>query len=79
MIQSNGKDIHFFDHDFEYMGFTTASFSSLTQESSYNQQPLIFPNNTTDGMLQKTWIIENGKRYLIKGTYTPSRQEPLNE
>lgn len=61
------------------MGFITASFSSSTQESSYNQQSLISPNNTTDGMLQKTWIIENRKRYLIKGTYTPSRQEPLNE
>ena len=61
------------------MEFITASFSSSTQESSYNQQSLISPNNTTDGMLQKAWIIENGKRYLIKGTYTPSRQEPLNE
>ena len=73
------KDINFFDHDFEYMGFMTASFSSSAQESSYNQQSLISPNNTTDGMLQKAWIIENGKRYLIKGTYTSSRQEPLNE
>ena len=55
------KDINFFDHNFEYMGFMTASFSSSTQESSYNQQSLISPNNTTDGMLQKAWIIKNGK------------------
>ena len=30
---------------------------------------LISPNNTTDGRLKKTWIIENSKRYLLKGGY----------
>ena len=36
-------------------------------------------NNTTDGMLQKGWIIENGKRILVKGTYTFNREKPFNE
>ena len=36
------------------------------------------PNNTTDGMLQKGWIIENNKRILVKGTYQASREEPID-
>ena len=28
-------------------------------------------------MLQKGWIIENGKRILVKGTYTFNREKPL--
>ena len=39
----------------------------------------ITPNNITDGMLPKGWIIENNKRVLIKGTYTRFEQEPFNE
>lgn len=30
-------------------------------------------------MLQKGWIIENGKRILVKGTYTFNREKPFNE
>ena len=30
-------------------------------------------------MLSKTWFIENNKRKLMKGTYTSSNQEPINE
>lgn len=30
-------------------------------------------------MLQKAWLIENGKRILVKGIYQPSREEPINE
>ena len=29
-------------------------------------------------MLQKAWVIENGDRVLIKGTYFPARQEPTD-
>ena len=69
------KDINFFNNDFEYKGYLNVSLSS-----SNNQDiNLHSPNNTTDGMLQKAWIIENGNRVLVKGTYFPSRQEPINE
>ena len=37
------------------------------------------PNNTSDGMLKKTWIVENNVRYLLKGGYRKSMQEPINE
>lgn len=69
------EDINFFKNDFKYKAFLEASLSDGTS----NYPDLKSPNNTTDGMLQKAWIIENDKRVLVKGTYTASRQEPINE
>lgn len=69
------KDINFFTNDFEYKGYLNVCLSS----SAEDRVDLHSPNNTTDGMLQKAWIIENGDRVLVKGTYYPSRQEPINE
>ena len=37
------------------------------------------PDNTSDGVLRKKWVIENGKRLLIKGGSGDFRQEPVNE
>ncbi len=71
-------DINFFDNDFDYAEFMEASLSnnnmSITKESS-----LITPNNTTDGMLKKAWIIDNGVRYLLKGGYKNETLQPFNE
>ena len=69
------NDINFFENDFKYKGYLEASLSTESSEKA----DLHSPNNTTDGMLQKGWIIENGKRVLVKGIYQPSREEPINE
>ena len=69
------KDINFFENDFKYKGYLSATLSTSSDE----RPDLYSPNNTTDGMLQKAWIIEEGKRVLAKGTYESSRQEPINE
>ena len=72
------EDINFFDNDFDYSEFLEASLSlnskQITKESS-----LKTPNNTTDGMLKKAWIIENGVRYLLKGGYKNEILQPFNE
>lgn len=69
------EDINFFNNDFKYKGYLMVSLSS-----SQNIKPEIYsPNNTTDGMLQKAWIIEGKNKILVKSTYTASRQEPINE
>ena len=75
--QNNLKwdDINFFTNEFEYQGYLDASFS----DSKNKDISLRSPNNTTDGMIQKAWIIENGKRVLVKGTYYSTNQEPINE
>ncbi|KIR01440.1 hypothetical protein P261_00254 [Lachnospiraceae bacterium TWA4] len=70
------EDINFFQNDFKYQGYLNAS---LSLSNNCEEISLHSPNNTTDGMIQKAWIIENGQRLLVKGTYTPSRQEPINE
>ncbi len=71
-------DINFFDNDFDYAEFMEASLSTnsklITKESS-----LKTPNNTTDGMLKKAWIIDNGTRYLLKGGYKNEILQPFNE
>lgn len=72
------KNINFFENEFKYKGYLQASLSSSVSKK-LNQAELMSPNNTTDGMLQKGWIIENDKRVLVKGTYETSREEPINE
>lgn len=73
------QDINFFTNDFLYEAYLDASLDSKKSDEKINNDMLKSPNNTTDGMLQKGWIIEEGKRVLVKGTYSPSREEPINE
>lgn len=74
------KDINFFSNDFEYKAYLEAALDSSSHSNRSTSKALLHsPNNTTDGMLQKGWIIENGKRILVKGTYTFNREEPFNE
>ena len=71
-------DINFFDNDFDYTEFLEASLAknsnSIVSASSLNT-----PNNTTDGMLRKAWIIENDTRYLLKSGYKNELLQPFNE
>ena len=68
------KNINFFHHDFDCEGYIEATLKDVK-----NKGELCSPTNTTDGMLPKLWIIENGRRILVKSTYTNSKQEPTNE
>ena len=71
-------DINFFDNDFDYTEFMEASLSKNSKIiTSVNS--LKTPNNTTDGMLKKAWIIEDGTRYLLKGGYKNEILQPFNE
>ena len=54
--------INFFENDFEYALFMDASLSK-NSDRIQNESSLYSPNNTTDGMLRKAWIIEDGIRY----------------
>ena len=72
------KDINFFDNNFDYVEFMEASLSKddklIKQEAS-----LKTPNNTTDGMLKKAWIIIDNTRYLLKSGYKNETLQPFNE
>jgi len=66
--------INFFENPFsEDVG--NALFGKIPDE----EIDLISPDNTSDGWLQKKWIIVEGKRMLLKGGSSPAYQEPLNE
>ncbi len=71
-------DINFFDNDFDYAEFMEASLSTNSKTIT-NETSLKTPNNTTDGMLKKAWIIDNGIRYLLKGGYKNETLQPFNE
>lgn len=71
-------DINFFDNDFPYSEFMEASLSK-NDMSTKSEKSLKTPNNTTDGMLKKAWIIEENVRYLIKGGYKNETLQPFNE
>ena len=74
----NYDDINFFDNDFDYSEFLEASLSK-NSKTIVSENSLKTPNNTTDGMLKKAWIIENGTRYLLKGGYKNEVLQPFNE
>lgn len=71
-------DINFFDNDFSYAEFREASLSNSSKDIT-SKIALISPNNTTDGMLRKAWIIDNNIRYLLKGGYKNEILQPFNE
>lgn len=73
----NYQDINFFDNDFNDLEFTEATFTINGPISS--NMTLITPNNTTDGVLRKTWIIDDGKRYLLKAGFKSEVLQPFNE
>lgn len=72
------EDVNFFDYDFDSAEFVEASFSD-NYDSITRKETLMSPNNTTNGMLKKSWIIEDGKRYLLKGGYKNDYLQPFNE
>ena len=71
-------DINFFDNDFVYTEFMEASLS-LNSKTIASDESLKTPNNTTDGMLKKAWVIEDKTRYLLKGGYKNEILQPFNE
>ncbi len=71
-------DINFFDNDFDYAEFMEASLSTNSSQVT-KATALKTPNNTTDGMLKKAWIIDKGKRYLLKSGYKNETLQPFNE
>lgn len=71
-------DINFFEHDFNSSNYQEAIFENKIVDTK--KVDLYSPNNTSDGMLKKTWIVgDDGKRYMLKGSYKEKGMEPFNE
>lgn len=72
------KDINFFDHDFNSQDFIDASFEDKIVDN--RKIDFYSPNNTSDGMLKKAWIVGDDKqRYLLKCSFKRKGLEPFNE
>lgn len=73
------KDINFFHNSFsEDVG--NLLFRNLDCDVlDMSAISLHSPDNTSDGVLKKKWIIIDGKRYLIKGASNAYNQEVANE
>lgn len=77
-MEMDWNDINFFDHDFNSSDFIEASFENKIINK--NKIDFYTPNNTSDGMLKKAWIVgENKNRYLLKGSYKQKGFEPFCE
>jgi hypothetical protein len=70
----------------ERVNFFTNGFSSDVGEVLFGRAPkdgdgvdLMSPDSTSDGWLQKKWIVSDGKRVLMKGGSGVFHQEPFNE
>ncbi len=72
------SEINFFENDFDSENFLNANFSKSTDKIT-DKTALRTPNNTTDGILKKAWIIENKKRYLLKSGFKKEILQPFNE
>lgn len=71
------KDVNFFQNNFsDDVG--KALFGVLNSDST-DKLNLVSPDNTSDGWLKKKWILNNGKRILLKAGSSPYYQEPFNE
>ena len=72
------KNINFFDHAFNSDSYIEAIFENKIVDQ--NDIDFYSPNNTSDGMLKKAWIVgEDKKRYLLKGSFKSKELEPFNE
>lgn len=62
------KDINFFENDFNSRDFVEATFENKILETK--KIDFYSPNNTSEGMLKKAWIIgSDKKRYLLKAFF----------
>jgi hypothetical protein len=71
------EEINFFDHDFS-LDVGNVFFENQSKKSQ-KKMDLLSPDNTSDGWLKKKWVIQGGKRILVKAGSAPYYQEPVNE
>ena len=67
------ENVNFFHHEFESAAKTINERNPISSSAAYAH-----PDNTSDGNLQKHWIIEDGTRLLLKEG-SKLNQEPYNE
>ena len=72
-LQLKWKDIDLFENDFKEDLISGSGLSDGWKSRSFT------PNSSLKGELEKTWVIRNGKRRLIKGNHGELSSESINE
>lgn len=71
------KDVNLFDNDFKS---NLLHWNRGEEERQTNREiPHYSPNGSLQGTIEKTWTINDGERYLIKGNHSPKSSESINE
>ena len=70
------ESVNFFQNDFSD---DVGEILFGTKDSRELSIDISSPNNTSDGVLRKKWLIQGGKRVLMKGGNDFISQEPYNE
>lgn len=68
------EDVNFFQNDFA----NEIELESIKADNT-SVYPQYVPNSSLQGQLDKKWIINNGKRYLVKGNRDETSVESINE
>ncbi len=71
------KDVNLFDNDFK-SNLLNWEREPSERETDRNT-PHYSPNGSLQGTIEKTWTINNGERYLIKGNHSSLSTESINE
>ncbi len=69
----NWEDINYFDNGFD------DSFGAALMGVGSSSEAKRAPSNTTNGMLEKRWVMRKGKPFLMKGSTPGSNREPFSE
>lgn len=76
------EEVNLFGNDFkdEFGEFRFKdSFSAENMKINLRCRTTFYPSASLQGDLQKKWVLQEGKRYLVKGNYGVSCQQSINE
>lgn len=76
------EEVSLFSNDFrdEVGGFRFSdSISADNMKIDLDRRSFFYPSASLQGELQKKWVLQNGKRYLIKANYGNTCQQSINE
>lgn len=76
------EEINFFTNDFrDEIGnyYFHDSISDKNKIMNLKNRTIFYPSGSLQGELQKKWVIQNGKRYLIKANHGTHSWQSINE
>ena len=78
----NWEEVNLFTNDFRDELGNYSFYDSVSEGHkilNLKNRTVFYPSGSLQGELQKKWIVQNGKRYLIKANYGRTSQQSINE